>query len=130
MKEPLWLEAYAVLVMHEEQLREHGGSYGVRDEGLLESALARPKQQFHYGERSDIFALAAAYGYGVARNHLFVDGNKRTAFQCMYVFLDINGLEITATEVDAVITMLGVADGSVSEAQLAAWLKTNHAKIP
>lgn len=130
MKEPLWLEAYAVLVMHEEQLREHGGSYGVRDEGLMESALARPKQQFHYGEKTDVFSLAAAYGYGIARNHPFVDGNKRSAFQCMYVFLDINGFEITATEVDAVVTMLGVADGSISEAQLAAWLKANHAKIP
>jgi len=130
MKEPLWLEAYAVLAMHEEQIREHGGSYGVRDEGLMESALARPRQLFHYGDSVDLFALAAAYGYGVAKNHPFVDGNKRTAFQCMYVFLDINGIELTATEEDTVVTILHLADGSLSEAELAAWLKANHTSAP
>lgn len=130
MKEPIWLEARLVLTMHEEQIREHGGGYGVRDQGLMESALARPQQAFHYGDRVDLFSLAAAYGHGIAKNHPFVDGNKRTAFQCMYVFLSLNDIEITASEVDTVITMLGLADGSVSEMQLAAWLKANHAKIP
>jgi len=115
--------------MHEEQLREHGGGYGVRDEGLMESALARPVQLFHYGDKPDIFTLAAAYGFGVAKNHPFVDGNKRTAFQCMYVFLLINGFEITATEVDTVVTILALADGSLSEPELAKWLKTNHIKL-
>ncbi len=129
MEEPIWLEARLVLTMHEEQIREHGGSYGVRDEGLMESALARPKQLFHYGEKVDMLALAAAYGHGVAKNHPFVDGNKRTAFQCMYVFLYINGIEITASEIDVVVTMLGLADGSISEMQLAAWLKANYEKI-
>ena len=129
MNEPLWLERLAVLTMHEEQLREHGGSYGIRDENLLEAPLARPTQLFHYGENADIFSLAAAYGYGVAKNHPFVDGNKRTAFQCMYVFLDINGIEITATEENTVMTILGLADGSISEQALAAWLKANHAPL-
>lgn len=129
MKEPIWLERQAVLAMHEEQLREHGGGYGVRDEGLMESALARPVQLFHYGDKPDIFTLAAAYGFGVAKNHPFVDGNKRTAFQCMFVFLLINGIEITATEVDTVVTILALADGSLSEPELAKWLKANHTKL-
>lgn len=129
MKEPLWLERKAVLTMHEAQIREHGGGYGVRDEGLLESALARPVQLFTYAENPDLFQLAAGYGFGVAKNHPFVDGNKRTAFQCMFVFLYINNIEINATEVDAVITMLGVADGSIGEKQLADWLKANHQKV-
>lgn len=115
--------------MHEEQLREHGGGYGIRDEGLMESALARPVQLFHYGNSPDMLTLAAAYGFGIAKNHPFVDGNKRTAFQCMYVFLLINGIEITATEVDTVVTILALADGSLSEAELAKWLKVNHTKL-
>ncbi len=126
MKEPTWLEPRLVLTMHEEQIREHGGGYGVRDQGLMESALARPQQAFHYGDQVDLFSLAAAYGHGIAKNHPFVDGNKRTAFQCMFVFLMLNGFEINATEVDAVVTMLGVADGSLSEKDLAAWLKANY----
>jgi len=126
VKEPLWLERKALLTMHEAQIREHGGGYGVRDKGLLESALARPIQLFNYGESPDLCQLAAAYGFDVAKNHPFVDGNKRTAFQCMFVFLYINDIEITATEVDAVITMLGVADGSIGEKQLADWLRANH----
>ncbi|GAB4440217.1 MAG: type II toxin-antitoxin system death-on-curing family toxin [Turneriella sp.] len=129
MKEPLWLERKAVLTIHEAQIREHGGGYGVRDEGLLESALARPIQLFNYGENPDLFQLAAAYGFGVAKNHPFVDGNKRTAFQCMFVFLYVNNIEINATEVDAVITMLGAADGSIGEKQLADWLRVNHQKV-
>lgn len=115
--------------MHEAQIREHGGGYGVRDEGLLESALARPIQLFNYGKKPDLFQQAAAYGFGVAKNHLFVDGNKRTAFQCMFVFLYVNNIEINATEVDAVITMLGVADGSIGQKQLADWLSANHQKV-
>ena len=115
--------------MHEAQIREHGGGYGIRDEGLMESALARPIQLYNYGEKPDLFQLAASYGFGVAKNHPFVDGNKRTAFQCMFVFLFINGIEISATEVDAVITMLGVADGSMGEEQLTAWLKANNQPI-
>jgi death on curing protein len=129
VKESIWLERRAVLAMHEEQLREHGGGYGLRDEGLMESALARPVQLFHSGDKPDIFTLAAAYGFGVAKNHPFVDGNKRTAFQCMYVFLLINGIEITATEVDTVVTILALADGSLSESELAQWLKANHKKL-
>jgi death-on-curing protein len=126
VKEAIWLEARLVLTMHEEQIREHGGGYGVRDHGLMESALARPQEAFHYGENIDLFSLAAGYGHGIAKNHPFVDGNKRTAFQCMYAFLGLNDIEITASEVDVVVTVLGVADGSITEIQLAAWLKANH----
>jgi len=116
--------------MHEEQIREHGGSHGVRDEGLMKSALARPQQLYHYGERPDIFALAAAYGYGIAKNHPFVDGNKRTAFQCMYVFLGLNDIDLVATEEDTVLTILRLAEGNLSEKQLAEWLRLNHRKVP
>lgn len=129
MNEPIWLERKAVIAMHEEQIREHGGSHGVRDSGLLESALARPIHLFHYGDTPDIFTLAAAYGFGVAKNHPFVDGNKRTAFQCMFVFLLINNIEITATEVDVVVTILALADGSLSENELSDWLKANHKNL-
>lgn len=115
--------------MHEEQIREHGGSHGVRDGGLLESALARSVHLYNYGDAPYIFTLAAAYGFGVAKNHPFVDGNKRTAFQCMFVFLLINNIEITATEVDAVVTILALADGSLTENELSAWLKANHKNL-
>jgi len=128
MTEPVWLESRVVLTMHEEQIREHGGSHGVRDSGLMESALARPQQLFHYGDAADVFALAAAYGFGIAKNHPFVDGNKRTAFQAMYVFLGLNDFEITASEEDTVITILRLAEGNLSEKQLAAWLRQNHQK--
>lgn len=126
MKEPLWLEPLIVLTMHEEQIREHGGSHGVRDAGLMESAIARAQQLYHYGDQTDIFALAAAYGYGIAKNHLFVDGNKRTAFQCMYVFLGLNDIELMATEEDTVLTILRLAESNLPEKQLADWLRKNH----
>lgn len=129
MTEPVWLESRVVLTMHEEQIREHGGSHGVRDSGLMESALARPQQLFHYGDAADVFSLAAAYGFGIAKNHPFVDGNKRTAFQAMYVFLGLNDFEITASEEDTVITILRLAEGNLSEKQLAAWLRQNHQKL-
>ena len=129
MKEPIWLDRLSVLAMHEEQIREHGGGHGVRDEGLLESALARPVQLFHYGTNPNLYTFAAAYGFGIAKNHPFVDGNKRTAYQCMFVFLLVNGIEITASEVDVVVTILALADGSLSEAQLGEWLSRNSVSI-
>ncbi len=109
--------------IHDSQLREHGGSPGVRDEGLLESALARPQQKFAYAGRPDLATLAAAYAFGLAKNHGFVDGNKRTAFMAAYVFLGLNGRDLDAEEPDVVTTMERVADGRLAEAGLADWIR-------
>src|SRR6184192_1067209 len=109
--------------IHDAQLREHGGSLGIRDEGLLESALARPRNKFAYARQPDLATLAAAYAFGLAKNHGFVDGNKRAAFMAAYVFLGLNGQDLEAAEPDVVETMEGVADGRVSERALAAWMR-------
>ena len=124
MKEPIWLLHAAVLALHAECLQAFGGSDGVRDPGLLESALARPQHLFHY-EQADLCALAAAYGHGIAKNHPFVDGNKRTAFLATTTFLERNGLEFTATPAHAAVFVLALADGSLGEAGFAAWLRDN-----
>jgi len=125
MTEPRWLGTTIILAIHADQIREHGGSLGLRDKGLLESALDRPRNRHHYSPESDLTTLAAAYGFGIARNHPFVDGNKRVAFQAMYVFLGLNGLRLHAAEEEVVATMLGVASGAVQEDELAAWLRRN-----
>ncbi len=122
MKEPSWLLQAAVLALHAECLRTFGGSDGVRDHGLLESALARPQHLFHY-EQADLCRLAAAYGHGIAKNHPFVDGNKRTAFLATTVFLERNGLEFTASPAHAAAFVLALADGSLDELGFAAWLR-------
>lgn len=109
--------------IHDAQLREHGGSPGIRDEGLLESALARPRQKFAYASRPDLATLAAGYTFGLAKNHGFVDGNKRAAFMAAYVFLGLNGHDLEAAEPDVVTTMERVADGRVTEAALADWIR-------
>jgi len=109
--------------IHQAQLREHGGTPGVRDEGLLESALARPRNKFAYAKQPDVAALAAAYAFGLAKNHGFVDGNKRVAFAAAYVFLGLNGYDLDATEPDVVTTMEGVAASRVREAVLATWFR-------
>jgi death on curing protein len=109
--------------IHQAQLREHGGTAGVRDEGLLESALARPRHKFAYAKRADVATLAAAYAFGLAKNHGFVDGNKRVAFVAAYVFLGLNGYDLDATEPEVVTTMEGVAASRVSEAVLATWFR-------
>lgn len=124
MKEPVWLLPQAVLAMHAECLHAFGGSDGVRDVGLLESALARPRHLFAY-EQADLCRLAAAYGHGIAKNHLFVDGNKRTAFLATAVFLERNGLSFTAKPAHAAVFMIGVADGTLGEESFAAWLRDN-----
>jgi len=113
-----------VLALHDEQLAEHGGSPGVRDAGLLSSALARPQNQVAYGDPS-VFDLAAAYAFGIIRNHPFVDGNKRTGFLAAYVFLDLNGWELMAHEDEAVAAVLALAAGEIQEAGFSEWLKTN-----
>ncbi|WP_396267633.1 type II toxin-antitoxin system death-on-curing family toxin [Ideonella sp.] len=118
----VWLRLDVLLAVHEEQLVEHGGPSGVRDQGLLESALARPQQLAAYGE-PDASALAAALTWGLAKNHPFVDGNKRTAFVAMELFLLCNGYVLTASDPQCVLTMLAVAAGEMSEEALAKWLR-------
>lgn len=109
--------------IHAAQLREHGGTPGVRDEGLLESALARPPHKLAYADATDIAVLAAAYAFGLAKHHGFVDGNKRVAFMTAYVFLGLTGRDVDAAEPDVVSVMEGVASSRVSEHALATWFR-------
>jgi len=118
----VWLEPGVLRLVHDEQLAEHGGAVGVRDEGLFESALARPRHLAHDGQ-PDLADLAAAYGFGLARNHPFVDGNKRTAFVAMELFLDRNGHALVADDVECVLVMLAVAEGKLDEAGFADWIR-------
>ena len=122
MSEPIWVPRLVVDAAHLDQLREHGGLSGVRDENALESALARARQKWSYELESDIASLAAAYGFGVAKAHAFSDGNKRTAFITMMTCLGLNGHELTATEAEVVETMVAVAEGSMTEPALAKWV--------
>lgn len=124
MTEPKWLDVQSVLVMHEEQLAEHGGGAGVRDLGLLDSALARPRNARSYGEE-DLIALGALYAAGIMRNHPFVDGNKRTGFLAAYAFLYVNGLEIVADEAEVVVHCLALAASEIDEGEYASWLREN-----
>ncbi|NOG70191.1 type II toxin-antitoxin system death-on-curing family toxin [Roseicella sp. DB1501] len=124
MSQPVWLSPDVILAIHEEQLAEHGGGEGVRDAGLMESALARPRNLAAYGA-PDLPALAAALGYGLARNHPFVDGNKRTAFVAVETFLLLNGLDLVAGDAECVVVMLDLAAGELPEAEFAAWLRDN-----
>ena len=121
-----WLALREILAIHDAQLAEHGGASGLRDSGALESALARPQNLAAYGE-PDATALAAAYAFGIARNHPFVDGNKRTAFVALELFLELHGYELKADDVQCVVTMLALAAGELSEAELAEWLRANSA---
>ncbi len=123
MTEPRWLVLVHILAVHSDQIQAHGGSLGLRDRGLLESALERPRNRFHYEPTSDLPSLAASYGFGIAKNHPFVDGNKRVAFQAMYLFLGLNGLRIDASEEEVVATTLSLASGDLDEPGLAAWLR-------
>lgn len=121
-QEPRWLDKRALLLLHGESLAEHGGLEGLRDEALLDSALARPQHLNAYGEDVDIASLAAAYGYGIARNHPFLDGNKRAAFLAIGLFLGLNGHRLVVTQMEAIEVMLDLAAGNLSESDLAAWL--------
>lgn len=120
--EPIWLDAADAMAIHDRQLAEHGGGIGVRDENMLESALARPVNRWNYGE-DDRCALAAAYAFGVARNHPFVDGNKRTAWVLARIFLSLNDVEIVFTTEDAISMMLALAAGNLSDGDAAAWFR-------
>jgi death-on-curing protein len=127
MTEWVWIDPTVVLAVHEEQLAEHGGSPGVRDIGLLESALARPLNLAAYG-KPDVAEFAASYGFGIARNHPFVDGNKRTAFVSVELFLRLNGYRLSADDSACVLTMLAVAAGEMDEASFADWLRRHCVK--
>lgn len=120
--EPVWLLDSVVLAMHERLLSEHGGASGIRDAALLDSALARPRQLLAYGD-PDVFEMAAAYASAMVRNHPFVDGNKRTAFMCAYVFLARNGFQLMAPEVDAAQAVIDLAAGDLAEDAFANWLR-------
>jgi death-on-curing protein len=120
--EPVWLRRDVILAVHDEQLAEHGGAHGLRDGGLLDSALARPQHLLSYGD-PDVSELAAAYGWGIARNHPFVDGNKRTALVAAELFLVLNGYELQADDADCVVTMLKVAAREMAEDDFAAWIR-------
>ena len=124
MKEPYWLTREECLALHEMMLSQHGGSEGLRDENMLESALAKPRQLFAY-EKPTMSDLAASYVFGLVKNHPFIDGNKRTGFMLGAGFLERNGYEFHASEVEAVVRTLALAAGELSEAEFAAWLKTN-----
>ncbi len=119
-----WIATEVLYAVHEEQLAEHGGLGGLRDANALESAVARAEQLAHYGA-PDAADLAAAYGFGIACNHPFADGNKRTAFVAVELFLALNGFELTASDADCVITMLGVAAGDVEAAAFAQWIRAH-----
>ena len=122
-----WVNQDALVLLHDESLAEHGGAAGIRDQGLFESALARPENLAAY-ENPDIASLAVAYGVGLAKNHPFVDGNKRVAFIAVGLFLALNGRHLCASQIDATTTMLAVAAGEISEAAFAAWIRENSTK--
>lgn len=126
MTEPEWIGLAVAQAIHEEQIAEHGGGEGVRDIGLLDSALARPRNAWGYGV-TDLCALAASLGHGIARNHPFVDGNKRTAFVAVETFLILNGVELVAGDAACVVAMLDLAAGEMSEDDFAGWLRDHTA---
>lgn len=124
----IWISLPIILAVHDEQLAEHGGLRGIRDQSLLESALARPEQLAAYST-PDAAALAAAYGYGIARNHPFADGNKRSAFVATLLFLRLNGRNLAANDAHKVLVMLDVAAGNISEDAFADWIR-RHSNVP
>lgn len=122
-----WLSIESVIVIHELQLKEFGGPSGIRDQGALESALGRAQNKWAY-EEADLAACAAAYAFGIARNHPFIDGNKRTALVALYTFLGLNGFEFDVDEAEAVTAIRGLAAGEIDEAGLARWIRDSLAK--
>ena len=128
-KEPKWLKRLVVDAVHTDQIREHGGLPGVRDDNALESALARPQHRSHYDSRVDTAAVAAAYAFGFVSNHPYRDGKKRVGFLAMITFLGLNGLDFDAPEPDVVTRILMLADGSLSEEQLAEWIRSHIHRI-
>src|SRR5437016_6283109 len=121
--EPRWVTRQILDTIHDAQVREHGGAFGVRDDGLLESAVGRPRHKLAYAKRPDLALLAAAYMFGLARNHGYVDGNKRVAFLAGYVFLGLNGYDLDAPEAEVVGRVESIASGQLRESALASWIR-------
>jgi death on curing protein len=121
--EPIWIDKRALLLLHEESLAMFGGARGIRDKGLLDSALSRPVNLALYEPDSDLATLAAAYGYGIAKNHAFIDGNKRAAFLSIGLFLSINAMCLRVDQVDAINNILALATGTLNETTLASWIR-------
>jgi death-on-curing protein len=128
VKEPVWIEAHDAIVLHERLLAAHGGAAGLRDEGLLATALARPQQHLAYAERPDVVGMAAIYTAGIVQTHPFVDGNKRTGFVVGILFLEMNGYRFSASEEDAARAVLDLAAGKIDEAGYEAFLRSNAAE--
>jgi death-on-curing protein len=128
MKQPVWIDERDALVLHDRLLAVHGGAAGLRDDGLLKSALARPQQQFAYAESANIIDMATAYTAGIVRNHPFLDGNKRTGFVVGILFLELNGYRFTAGEEDAAKAVLELAAGNLDEAGYSSFLRSNVAR--
>ena len=126
--QPRWLSRTVVDAIHADQLREHGGLTGVRDESVLESALARAQQKWTYAQKTDMALLAAAYGFGLVKNHPYRDGNKRIGFLAIVTFLGINGYGFEASDTDVIVEMLALADGRVLEQALADWIRKHSAE--
>jgi death on curing protein len=124
-KEPLWIETRDVLAIHDRNLALHGGAVGVRDQGLLEAALARPRQHYAYADSPNVIQMAALYTAGIVRNHPFVDGNKRTGFVTGILFLELNGFDFKASEADATQAVIGLAAGTLDEVGYSTWLREN-----
>jgi len=124
-REPVWVDRLVLDAVHVDQLREHGGLPGTRDENVLESAVARPKQRWTYEPRSDLATLAADFGWGLATSHPYRDGNKRVAFLAMAIFVELNGYRLEAPETDVVRVMLGVAEKQLAERKLANWIRSH-----
>lgn len=127
--EPRWLSRLVIDAVHADQLREHGGLPGTRDESALESALARPRNKRAYAEETDLATLAAAYGFGLVKGHPYRDGNKRIGFLAITTFLGINGYDLTASDEDVVTEMVALAAGHVSESELASWIRDRMSHI-
>ncbi len=124
-----WVLIGTALALHKRQIAEHGGSDGVRDEGLLSSALARPQNLLAYADDADLAALAGAYAFGIAKNHPFIDGNKRTALVVMRTFLSLNGYDLRASQEEKYITFLSLAEGSLSEGELVTWIRSHLVEL-
>ena len=129
MREPRWVPRLVIDAVHLDQLREHGGLPGVRDENGLEAALARPRQKWHYDSDTDLASLAAAYAFGVIKAHAFNDGNKRIAFLSAVIFLGMNGKDLDATETEVVQVTIALAGGTLTEAQLATWIRDRLSRL-
>lgn len=127
-REPIWLNRVVIDAIHNDQLKEHGGLSGLRDENAFESALARPQQKWHYDERVDVPALAAAYAFGLVRNHPYRDGNKRIGFLAMVTFLGLNGYDFSAPDAEVVAEIYALAAGTVSEEALTDWIRQHSSR--